>query len=336
MPAMSYIAITLNHMRAVKTWADAEDADTRLDLRNWELEVRCRNRYFYFSPRFLARREGRIFHTQELVEAATGFIGWLPYGLLRYDLSDDKLVFKAFAAAAGLQVPAQWEAETPQGDYILKRSVGSFGYEITGPYRAGRAPARSPPEHQVGTQPQGCLFAEQFIAGDALKAWFWGRQPFFAHRQAPPQVAGDGLSTLRTLVARRLGLPEADLSRAPEFAHLQDALAYQDLALADVLAAGRRAWLDFRYGRTYESEELVSRSDNQLEDLPAGARADLDRIGAVLGAELQKRFSVPVLFAVDGVVDAEGTVWWLEVNSNPMLPPDGYASIFATLFGGRG
>jgi hypothetical protein len=323
-------------MRAVKAWADAEDAHVRLDLRNWELDVRCRNRFFHCVPRFFARHAGRSFHTQELVDNVTGFIGWLPYGLLRYDLSDDKLVFKAFAASAGLRVPAQWPAEAPQGDYILKRSVGSFGYEITGPYRAGTAPARTPPGDQAGSPQQGELFAEQFIAGDALKVWFWGREAFFAHCQVRPQVEGDGFSTLRSLVAQRLHvLPDA-LDRTAEFAVLQDVLAYQSLALDDVLAVGRPAWLDFRYGRTYEDEESQGQSDSQLEGLAAGTRADLDRMGAVMGSELQRRFSLPVLFAVDGVLDPDGTLWWLEVNSNPALPPDGYARIFATLFGERG
>lgn len=330
---MAYISITLNHMRAVKAWADAQDAHVNLDLRNCELEVRCRNRYFRFTPRFLARRAGRIFHTHELVEHATGFIGWLPYGLIRYDLSDDKLAFKSFAAGAGLRVPARWAADAPAGDYILKRSVGSFGYEITGPYRAGAEPARTPPAAAGAAGVRGELFAEQFVQGEALKVWFWGGHAFFAHRQARPQVRGDGLSTLRALVAPRVPLPMEQWVHTPDSAVLQDALAYQSLSLDDVLAAGRCAWLDFRYGRTFQPEELEVHSDSQLEALPSVARADVGRIGAVLGAELQKRFPVPVLFAVDGVLDADGAVWWLEVNSNPMLPPDGYAWIFGTLFG---
>lgn len=332
---MAYITTTLNHMRAVKAWTDANDADVHLDLRNWELEVRCRNRYFRLHPRFRARQGERVLYANELGEHANGFIGWLPYRQVRYDLSDDKLVFKSFAAGAGLRVPARWPADAPEADYILKRSAGSFGYEIAGPYRAGRAPARLPAE-QVGPEgPRGELFAEQFIAGDALKVWFWGDQAFFAHCQRWPRVHGDGASTLRVLVARRTGCPVDDVEHSPDSAVLEAALEFQGFDLQHVLPQDQSAWLDFRYDRTYTADEYRAQSDSQLEALPASARADIDRMGAALARELQQRFPVPVLFAVDGVLDEKGAVWWLEVNSNPVLPPDGYGSIFTTLFGAQ-
>jgi hypothetical protein len=333
--AMSYIAITLNHMRAVKAWADAEGAEASLDLRSCELEVRCRNRYFRFHPRFLARREGRLFHTQELVDYAMGFIGWLPYGIVRYELSDDKLAFKSFAAGAGLKVPARWDADAPRGDYILKSATGSFGYEITGPYRSGSAPSRMPPTPAAGSQGAAAVFAEEFVEGDALKVWFWGSQAFFAHRQAWPCLRGDGVSSVRALLQERLGPGTEEWLRSPEQPFLEDALAFQHLSLDAVPASERAVWLDFRYGRTYGPESLNAHSDNALDALATRARSDVDRVGAVVGQELQKRFPAPVLFAVDGVLDAQGQVWWLEVNSNPALPPDGYAHIFSTLFGGK-
>ena len=59
-------------------------------------------------------------------------------------------------------------------------------------------------------------------------------------------------------------------------------------------------------------------------------------MGTVAGAHLRSLFNAPVLFAVDGVCDASGRVWWLEMNSNPILPPDGYAPMFNSLFGGSG
>src|SRR4051812_46809898 len=335
---MAYLTITLNHMRAVKAWADAHGAEVDLDLRNWELEVRCRHRYFRFHPRFLARRGARVFHTEDLVEQVTGFIGWLPYRVLRLDLSSEKLAFKSFAAGAGLTVPATWPAEAPEGDYVLKRSAGSFGDEITGPYRVGQGVVRTPADRMGGAGAASQVFAEAFVHGDALKVWFWGRTPFFAHRQAWPAVEGDGRSTLRSLVGRRIPLAagQGQGQGSAELDFLQDVLAYQELGLDDVLPAGRRAWLDFRYGRTFAPEQLSAGSDSDLEALPASVLAQVERMGAVMGSELEKSFPAPILYAADAVLDAQGAVHWLEINSNPMLPPDGYARIFATLFGPPG
>ena len=53
----------------------------------------------------------------------------------------------------------------------------------------------------------------------------------------------------------------------------------------------------------------------------------------MLAEELSRVFPAPVLYSVDGVVDEGGAVWWLEMNSNPILPPEGYPLIFETLFG---
>jgi hypothetical protein len=317
----------------VKAWADAAGADTQLDLRSFELEVKCRNRFYVFRPRFLGQHEGRLFHSEMLVEHVTGFIGWLPYGALRTEFSDDKLVFKRFADAAGQRVPATWTPEAPQGDYLLKRSVGSFGYEITGPYRKGATQVRTPPEAVHGKGPAGTLFAEQFIRGRSLKVWYWGDTAFYAHDQAWPTVRGDGAATLEALAARRLGVPVAEFARSRDYPLVESSLAFQDLSPDRVLPQGREAWIDFRYGRTYQPNTPSDSSDNQLDGLPSGARDSVAGMGAALGKHLLERFRAPVLYALDGVLDPDGEVWWLEMNSNPLLPPDGYEPMFSSLFG---
>jgi D-alanine-D-alanine ligase-like ATP-grasp enzyme len=40
-----------------------------------------------------------------------------------------------------------------------------------------------------------------------------------------------------------------------------------------------------------------------------------------------------VLYTLDGVLDAAGRIWWLEVNSNPIFAPTGYPLMLETLFG---
>ncbi|MCY1241930.1 hypothetical protein D9M72_548600 [compost metagenome] len=57
------------------------------------------------------------------------------------------------------------------------------------------------------------------------------------------------------------------------------------------------------------------------------------RLGTLLDAELRNQFGVPVLYVVDGVLDAQDRIWWLEMNSNPVMPPAGYPLMFRDLFG---
>lgn len=328
---MSYITITLNHMRSVKAWADAAGAEANLDLRTFELEVKARNRFYRFKPRFLGLREGRLFHSDKLVDLVFGFIGWLPYGILRWDLAEDKLVFKKFAESSGLRVPASWTPESAPKGFLLKRSVGSFGLQISGPYRAGTTSVTVPPPAQA--ENQGSLFAEQFVEGASLKVWYWGSKPFFAHRHEAPLVLCDGKRSLCSLVDERLAGVGDSLEASSERAVIETCLAYQRLSLSDVPPAGQTVWMDFRYGKTYKADRPQTAPDNDLDALPPDVREQVDKMGQAGAVHLHGLFNAPVLYAVDGICDATGQVWWLEMNSNPVLPPDGYAPMFASLFG---
>ncbi len=328
---MSYIAVTLNHARAIQAWAQSNNAEAHLDMKTFELEVRARNRYFTLFPQFLARVNGRFSHASTLSNEASGFIGWLPYRPLQWSLSDDKLVFKHFAADHGLPTPSMWEsAEKAEADYVVKRSIGSFGYELYGPYRANE----SPPV-QVSPSGRGTLYAEQFIVGRNLKVWFWGGQAFYAHLHPYPSIVGDAVSTVSTLIKQRLATMGLSLDESPDMMVMRAALAYQKIRLEDVLPEGSTAWMDYRYGRRYAIEALTAKTDNALPQMTDSVHAQLAKTGGALAEELKKQFSAPVLYSLDGVIDANGEVWWLEMNSNPILPPDGYSSILNTLFGKR-
>ena len=76
---MTFIVATLNHFRAIRSWADAHDAEVELNVRTFELEVKARNRYFTLMPQFLATMNGRFGHVTTLTPDATGLIGWLPW-----------------------------------------------------------------------------------------------------------------------------------------------------------------------------------------------------------------------------------------------------------------
>lgn len=329
---MSYIAVTLNHFKAVKDWLHLRGAKAELDPDSFELEVTARNRYFRLHPQFLARSNGRLVHSPHLNDDVTGFIGWLPYRPASWPLTADKLNFKDFAVASGLTTPrySRTVEEAPDHDYLFKRSMGSFGYDLYGPYRAGEAPPSVPangPEHR------GRLFVEEFVQGRNVKAWFWGHTPFFLQRQDYPLIQGDGVSTASMLVRRRLELAGQKPDGATEQAAIESALAFQRIAPDTVLPAGSQAWFDYRYGRVYQPTTLTPQNDDTLAGLDADTRAQVAEAGGIAGDELLRQLQVPVLYTLDGIQRQDGRILWVEINSNPILAPAGYAVMLDDLFG---
>lgn len=330
---MAYINSFVTHFRELQAWSQHTSASVQLNVQNFEVEVKHRGRYYQLFPQFFGKVNGRFVNTPVLTPETTGFAGWLPYRLLRYELSNDKLYFKSFVRQAGLLTPAQWEVNPggapPDQDFILKRSVGSFGYELAGPFRAGTAP----PPGRLSTG-NGTLYAEQFVRGRALKVWYWGQRPFFAHVKALSQAQGDGSSTVQELVRRRLDDLGVNLDTYKERHVVEDCLAYQGLAWTDVPQTGDPVMVDYRYGREHSLRTSSLVSDNGIASLPAAALQALELAGARVAEKLRETLPAPVAYALDAVVDAQDRVWWLEANSNPTFPPEGYAAMFADLFGG--
>ncbi len=328
---MGYANSVFNHFRAVERWAKTTGGRATLDAVTFQLEVKHRNRYFHLLPQFTAIVDGRSAYVPSLVEGAFGFAGWLPYRPYSSQLAADKLAFKAFLVSAGLRTPAMWaRAADAEDDFVLKCSRGSFGVQVAGPFRADQ---RDVAEEGVAGQGGGVVFAERFIQGRILKAWFWGSRPFFAHSQPYATITGDG-HTLPGELARRRAMVEASAWNDSADAHMvKSCMAFQGLDQNLALPERVAAWVDFRYGRATPRSPDTPLSDNALDALGAQTRDDIFEAGRVVGAKLRESLSAPVLYAVDGIVDDSDTVWWLEMNSNPVLPPDGYQEIFADLFG---
>lgn len=324
---MNYIAVTLNHFRAMKKCAAQYDARIVLDMEDMVLAVKARGLHYHLKPRFLAHQDGRLHHTHLLTDQSSGFIGWLPYDTLQWPISTDKLAFRQLLLDHGLKVPQAWhDAHLASADFLCKRSMGSFGYAQSGPYPAGATPA-----HPAGDQ--GTVYAEQFIKGRNLKVWFWGETPFHAHLDDYPTLTADGHSSVAALIDARLQREGSTLATHPERAAILASLRYQGLNPDDTPSAGQTLWMDYRYGRLYQPAPISAVSDSRLHTLTPGLMAQVTALVDTVCPLLMQTFQAPVLFAVDGVIDASDTIWWLEMNSNPILPPDGYAPIFATLFG---
>ena len=319
--AVTYLSSPWNHLRAVRAWAAENGAHTSIDASSYRIEIRAHNRYFTLHPKFYARTDaGWCYVADVAAENVCGFAGWLPYRTVQWPLSSDKRAFDAFARRAGLRRPAVWAEDAEPDDwYLVKAARGSFGDQVAGPFspRSPRSPR--PP---LGDE----TFREAYVPGRALKVWFWGARPFFAQLEERPEVVGDGARSVLEL------LPASDVQRTGDDATLSACLAFQGLEPHAVLPAGKRAWIDFRYGRRIAPRADTTVSDDVLPSLHTLAREQVDRLGAALWTELEPMFGVPMLCSADGVLDADHQVWWLEVNSNPTLPPDGYPLVLGTLF----
>lgn len=316
-----------HHLRAVRHWARRHSGSASIDLETFQLDLRANDRLHTLYPQFRARNDGALFNTSTFLDTTTGFIGWLPYRPIRWDLSMDKRKFKRFAAGKGLSTPA-WPdpAAVPSFDYIVKPFKGSFGVSITGPWRHDDSrPAPAVPAD---------AFVEQFIPGINIKLWIWGRTVFHAHCARYASVTGDGIRSIETL---RRELASQQNPRMPRGEHDEvdrlAALAYQGYVPEHVLAPGETAWLDFRFGREYVSPAATESADNKLGLLSREVLESAQRVADHLVDDIKANFGAPILYSLDGVVDADGKAWWLEVNSNPSLPPTGYPHVFSTLFG---
>ncbi|SDJ59202.1 hypothetical protein [Variovorax sp. OV700] len=322
------ISTVFDHFRAVKAWTSRHKADAQLDMNNLQLEVRCANRYFSFYPLFAATINGQLAHVPSLSESVVAFGGWRPYRTYVFALSTDKLLFKQHLAEVGLKTPQTWgPAEVPTRSYITKRSQGSFGYGITGPFRAGeRPPTAAAPADKAGT-----VFAEEFVAGKIVKLWLWGAKAIFADVQEYAHITGDGVTSAGELARQKIH-GDSGANVLADDSIVQACLALQGIARDDVPAGGRSLWIDFRYGRTFLSRQGRGRTANALPALQAQCGSQLGALQHAVAKALRQVAAVPLACSVDGVLDAHGQLWWLELNSNPLFPHYGYDAMLSDLF----
>jgi len=326
----TYLNVTFNHFAALQKWITETGGAATLDMNDFTVEVKHRGRYYRMYPMFQAHVDGSLVHLPTLTPQVKGFGGWRPYQTLTHPHSSDKQLFKQFLAEAGLRTPQAWGAVAgpPQKDYVLKARQGSFGRGLFGPYRAGVQPTAGAQQGEDGT-----MFAEQFVSGQMLKVWYWGARPFFAHMQSYPVIVGDGQSSAEALVRQKAAASAGWDARA-QLPVAVDCLAYQGVAWSEVVGAGREHWIDYRYGQQYPTTSgATAATDNQLESLRELSGSQLGEMGSALARLLQKTIPVPVVITVDGILDHSGAIWWLEMNTNSLLPPEGYAAMFADLFG---
>jgi hypothetical protein len=306
----------LQHALAVGHWMRQNSATGGIDPLNHILEIRCNGRERRFQPQFvLEQATGQLGFTPHLAPNVSGFVSWLPYFNKTWPIAQDKLAFKEHAAREDIRVP-NWTTDPAQvrGTFIVKSRVSTLGRGLRGPFEAASAVTLADGE-----------YCEQFIVGQLMKAWFWNDELAVAELVDMPTVRGDGLRTLRQLISAKLAPTE------PWPADLEPIAAIQGLSLDGVVPANRKALADYRYMSVLNP---ATRIDHNVRQKLKGSalESQLLQAGARCWAAVPEDRRQGTVFSLDGVVDPEGQIWFLEVNCNPLLHPAFYESMLNGIF----
>jgi hypothetical protein len=312
-----------DHFRWLRKAAKAQGLEVLIELDSMAAYVRQGRRHWVLYPQFIAEVDGRTRYIPTFADNATHLAGWMPRPSPGWPASRDKLVFKRAAAQAGLPVPDfSLDADTPMRDVVVKRSNGSFGEHVHGPFKSSQ-------DHRLNAA-EGEYF-ERFIDGELLKIWYWQGEAIGLECDRMPTVLGDGRSTLRQLIERR-----ASAARRPPEERLQhilersaQVLKYEGTGLDAIPAQGHRQRVEFRYG-----SDLMGTRDRHVVDLRISddpSWAPVRSFGPRLLSLIPPPLRTHALFSVDAVRAADGTCWLLEMNANPTVHPLAYPIMLESL-----
>jgi hypothetical protein len=298
----------LQHALALSHWMATHGAEGGIDPFSQALNIRLKKRTVRFFPQFVVEdRHGNPRFTPQLRSGVAGFVGWLPYFNKVWPIAQDKLAFKEHVQREGLRTP-DWSTDPShmRGPFLVKQRCSSFGLGLRGPFKSTERVALSDRE-----------YCEQFIVGQLLKAWYWDDQIAVVELVDMPTVHGDGLRTLRQLITAKLA------STDPWPHDLEPLATLQGLTLDAVVPARQRVLSDYRYLSVLNP---ASRVDHNVRSKIQGTsiEAQLVEAGACCWRGIPEAHRAGTAFSLDGIVDPQGRVWFLEANCNPQLHPAFY------------
>jgi hypothetical protein len=308
----------LEHLRHFTLAAQRRGAVGYFKLGSMDAAVRVGNQEVEFRAQYVIQQpDGSLNYSMKFGDDATGFVGWLPYFNKRWPEALDKLVFKQRVADARLPTPL-WSIDgvsSELGDFVVKGRKGSFGQRMRGPFKAAMA-------ESITLAPDE--FAERFFLGQIGKAWYWNDRVVALELREPPTVTGDGVATIGALVSRA--------NRRANVTDETDFSRYRGFRWSDVPARDQDVIVDFRYGSL--AYRFQFQSLNRYPELKDSAvAAKLDEWGTLFWHVIPDAQRNGVLYSVDFLVPDDGRIRLLEMNCNPIVPPEAYESIFTTIFG---
>ena len=297
--------------------------EASLDLTSFMLEVRARNRYYRFYPRFLFRSGDRVVFADRLGGNIDGFAGWLPYVNKRWPTGSGKLAFKQFCLDRQLPTPRCWRYPAAEMQaFLIKHDESSCGLGMRGPFARYD---RGDPRHAL----QGEEYYEEFVPGRMIKAWYWEERLVSVESETMPVIAGDGTSTVRELMdrAKRHGMR---LNWEP----FDDIARFQGMQLDTVLPKGETRLADFRFASPLIQAVLDKAPTlERHKDFPFVE--ELARAGRILWQGIPENLRPATLYTVDAIAGDDGQLSLLEMNCNPAVHTEVYPFMLERLFGGR-
>ncbi len=317
--SIRYKTNLLQHALSVRAWLAQHGGQARMDLATLHLSLEQGDRQCVLLPQYVGTREGKLFYSREVTPNTSGFVGWLPYAMKTWPGAGQKLSFKAGMDAAGIHTPPYWfDVDQIDQPFIFKMSFSSFGYGIRGPYLPAHVKL-------LRLALQEGEYAERFVFGRIGRAWYWDGRLSVVEMFEMPTVVGDGQSNFETLLRRRVG-EMSDLPVQPaQVARLQG------FEPGDVIARGHRVVADYRY--VSPLNPTVYENSNRLGELAGTSIAEqFAAAGRAAYALIPPETQPSTMFVLDAIIDAEDTVWFLEMNSNSQVHPDLYPVMLGRLF----
>ncbi len=312
---MFYIFQPLHHLNRISEWVKSKGGQVHLSAETFALSLHLDGRVIRLQPRFSTRISGKLSYTR-LFDGKGGFIGWVHDSAILWKESRDKAQFKLTANQLKLRVPAGWNSgKFLAEDYLVKSRTGSFGENMGGPYKASKL------QKPLESNDQ---FYEQFIPGKSIKIWCWNHHVAAAELIEPPYLIGDGIKSVAELAAFR----RSSLDKTLSLEGSADILAWQNKTLDAVPTEGEKVWIDFRYATPFDNVTFQDR--DQWASCSASIRHQISHAVASL-AQYLAQDGKHKLFTVDAVVDDKERVWFLEMNSHPMVHPNIYRHMLPDL-----
>lgn len=314
----------LDHLRWLREAARVAGADFLVAGHTFHALLRLGDRSWILEPRFVSGGGDLCREVPELEDAVLAFGGWLPYPMRTWDVAEDRVRFNALMRKRGVPVSELVFDEAPELENVLVRSVLDERRSIAlGPFRRAN---EYPLDQQRGE------YYERYVRGPHLRLWYWTGQLVCGEMYAMPTVRGNGMSTVRELIAERAlhdrPWPEEDLTELME--RVGACATFHGSGLGAVLPAGATAIVDHGI-----ESPLMHPSDRRIVDLRDATDAGWVGVARKAGTEVlassPPEWRAGTLFALEAVLDEKGSLWIVGLDANPPVHPVAYPIMVRSL-----